>query len=224
MKAPKTMSTAQRRKDEREATREKILLAGRELLLSGGIEGFSMRKLAALVGLTATAIYFHFPDKTALLGELVEREFMVFRKTFDQAALILDPVERLARMGKAYCEFALSHPDAYQFLFMTPQVDQLPKVGLIERGNPAQDCYAYLRATVQEAIAAGRFKPCCGDADQLAQVYFSAVHGVVAMHLTRGRDPWVDWRPVRDTAALVIDGLIAGLTLPAAQPAGGDQP
>jgi AcrR family transcriptional regulator len=42
-------------------TREKILTAARELLLADGFHGFSMRKLAAKVHYTATAIYFHFP-------------------------------------------------------------------------------------------------------------------------------------------------------------------
>jgi len=89
MKAIETRST---RKAE---TREKILAAGRELLLKEGFDAFSMRKLAARVNYTATAIYVHFPDKEALLGELVEQEFIRVRRAFDRTCKITDPIERL---------------------------------------------------------------------------------------------------------------------------------
>ena len=100
------IETRNRRKAE---TREKILAAGRELLVREGFEAFSMRKLAAKVNYTATAIYSHFPDKEALLGELVEHEFIRFRRAFDRTAKIADPIERLRKMGITFVEFAL-HP------------------------------------------------------------------------------------------------------------------
>ena len=34
------------------------------------------------------------------------------------------------------------------------------------------------------------------------------------LHLARGKDPWVDWRPVSESARLMIDALIRGLTKP----------
>lgn len=206
------MSTTQRRTQQKQETRERILDACRELLLSEGFHGLSMRKLAAKIGYSATAIYFHFPDKDALLGELVEREFIKFRRAFDQASQVSDPIERLRQMGMIYVEFGLEQPSAYKFLFMNTAMEQFPKIGLIERGNPAQDCYANLRVTVVEGLTAGRFRADLTDADQLAQLFFAGTHGVVSLHLARGKDPWVDWRPVRESARLMIDALIRGLT------------
>jgi AcrR family transcriptional regulator len=205
------IDTREHRKAE---TRERLLEAGRELLLSDGFHGFSMRKLAAKVNYTATAIYSHFPDKDALLGELVEREFMKFRQAFDRTSQIADPIERLAKMGLTFVGFALAHPDAYKFLFMNTQVEAFPKVGLIERGNPAQDCYAYLRSTVAEGLAARRFRPELTDADMIAQLFFCSTHGVVSLHIARGKDTWVDWQPVEEKAGLMIEALIRGLTVP----------
>jgi AcrR family transcriptional regulator len=206
-----TLDTRELRKAE---TRERLLEAGRELLLSDGFHGFSMRKLAAKVNYTATAIYSHFPDKDALLGELVEREFMKFRHAFDRTSQIADPIERLAKMGMTFVGFALEQPDAFKFLFMNTQVEAFPKIGLIERGNPAQDCYAYLRSTIEQGLAAGRFRPELTDADLLAQIFMAGTHGVVSLHIARGKDPWVPWRPVLPKARLMIDSLIRGLTLP----------
>lgn len=215
MKSPTTsLDARERRKAE---TRERILAAGSKLLLSDGIHGFSMRKLAAKVNYTATAIYSHFPDKDALLGELVEREFMKFREAFNQTSQIADPIERLAKKGMTFVEFALQQPDAFKFLFMNAQVEAFPKIGLIERGNPAQDCYAYLRSTVTEALAAGRFRPELDDADMIAQLFMSGMHGIVSLHIARGKDPWVNWRPVRERARLMVEALIRGLTVPQAE-------
>jgi AcrR family transcriptional regulator len=206
--------TAQNTRHTRKAeTREKILAAGRELLFSEGFDDFSMRKLAAKVNYTATAIYSHFPDKDALLGELVEREFIRFRRAFDRTSKIADPIERLRKKGMTFVEFALQQPDAFKFLFMNTQVETFPKVGLIEKGNPAQDCYAYLRSTIADGLAAGRFRPELRDADLLAQLFMSGTHGIVSLHIARGKDVWVNWRPVRQRAALMIDALIRGLTV-----------
>jgi AcrR family transcriptional regulator len=206
-------TATERRQRQKQETRERMLEACRQLLLTEGFHGLSMRKLAAKIGYSPTAIYFHFPDKEALLGELVEREFIKFRRSFDQAGQPgTDPIERLRSMGKIYVDFGLEQPAAYKFLFMNTQIEQFPKIGLIEHGNPAQDCYAYLRATVTEGLAAGRFRDELTDADQIAQLFFSGSHGVVSLYLARGKDPWVDWRPVRETASHMLDVMIRGLT------------
>jgi len=206
----KAVDTRDKRKAE---TREKILAAGRELLLKGGFDAFSMRKLAAKVNYTATAIYVHFPDKEALLAELVEQEFIRVRRAFDRTSKIADPIERLQKMGMTFVEFALQTPDAFKFLFMNTQIEAFPKGHLIEQGNPAQDCYAYLRSTVAEGMAAGRFRPELTDVDMLAQIFMSGTHGIVSLHIARGKDPWVKWKPVRQRAELMIDALVRGLTV-----------
>jgi AcrR family transcriptional regulator len=206
------MTALHARETRKAQTRERILQAGGELLLSEGFHGFSMRKLAAKVHYTATAIYAHFPDKEALLGELVEREFIKFRQAFNATSQIANPIERLAAKGLTFVEFALQQPDAFKFLFRNTQVEAFPKIGLIERGNPAQDCYAYLRSTVTEALAAGRFRPELRDPDMLAQIFMSGVHGIVSLQIARGKDPWVNWKPVRERARLMIEALIRGLT------------
>ena len=83
-------------------------------------------------------------------------------------------------------------------------------MGLIEKGNPAVDCYAYLRSTVEQGLAAGRFRPELTDVDMLAQTFMSGMHGIVSLHIARGKDPWVKWRPVRRRAELMVDALIQG--------------
>lgn len=48
------------------ATREEILKVSVSLFARQGYEGVSMREIAAAVGIQATALYYHFPDKEHL--------------------------------------------------------------------------------------------------------------------------------------------------------------
>ena len=206
------MAEARTQRDVRkQETRERILRAAGELLLAEGIEGFSMRKLAAKIGYTATAIYFHFPDKDALIAEIVDNQFLAFNRNFDKLAALADPVERLRKMAEAYVDFSLRHPEHYTFLFLTPAVNVLPRGALIQRGNPAQDGYARLRATIVDGLDANRYRPELQDADQLAQMVWASIHGLVALHIVRGADKWVDWSPPRPTARLLIDAMLRGI-------------
>ena len=81
----------------------------------------------------------------------------------------------------------------------------------VGRGDPDQDAYAFVRATIAEALAAGLFRDDHDDPDLLSQVFWSGVHGVVALHLIMGEDTWVQWRPVEDVARTAIDLIIRGL-------------
>jgi hypothetical protein len=126
-------------------------------------------------------------------------------------AAVADPIERLILIGRGYVAFAKNHPHHYRLMFMTrlpvSEVDQLE----IERGNPDQDAYALLRKHVSDAIDAGRFQRELTDPDLVAQALWGSVHGIVALNETKGHDSWCPWKPVDETAELVIGGLLRGL-------------
>jgi len=194
---------------ERADVRERILKAARELFVREGYEAVSMRKIAARVGYTAMALYRHFVDKEALVRELCLEDFRTLRLAMDRTAGEPDPVARLRRIGLAYVDFALEHPDQYRLLFMTP----LPLAAHVEAvvaEHPEEDCYARLRAVVPEGIAAGRFRDDY-DEEWLSQVFWAGLHGVVALHIVMKRAPAIAWKPVRQTAGVVLDALTDGL-------------
>ncbi len=207
----KSSPSETRRDRERQKTRQKILKAATQLLLKQGVEGFSMRKLAKQIGYTPTAIYFYFPDKEGLLGEVVDGRFKEFRQAFEKIGREPDPIRRLASMGMAFVKFALEHPDHYRFMFLT-SLRSIPKGRFLEKGNPSQDCYAFLWTTVQEAMQQGQFRSEFDDVDQVSQIFFAAVHGVMSLHIVKGDDDWVQWSPIRPKAERMIQALIRGLT------------
>jgi AcrR family transcriptional regulator len=209
------MGSQERRAREKARVHNRILDAAQALFTRHGYEAVTMRRIAEKVEYTPTALYFHFQNKEALLQELSERSALALGVEFGKLRSVKDPLERVRRMGKAYIQFALAHPYEYRLLFMTPHPALSSEPSAVARGNLSGDAYALLVQTIAEAIAASLLRPELRDAEQVAQVFWSGVHGFVSLILVRRNDPWIHWRPVAPTGQLVIETLVAGLTGPA---------
>lgn len=204
------MGTLERRAREREETRTMILDAARELFVERGVEAVTMRAIATRIEYTPTAIYHHFRDKHTLLVELCVADFQRLGHVFQRLGQVADPVERLRHFGVAYVEFGLANPSHYRFMFMTER-DPLVEAAAHQHDHPDEDAYAMLRATVAEAIAQGRLRPECDDADLLAQMLWSGVHGLVSLHITKQGADWIEWRDAASTARTLVDAMTRGI-------------
>jgi AcrR family transcriptional regulator len=195
------MGVKERREREKSETRDKILDAARELFVTEGFEGVSMRKVAEKIEYSPTAIYVHFADKQEL-----------FREVFQSSVMSTDPIERLKQIGAIYIEFGTRYPNHYRFMFMTPHPPHEPDEEDREMmGNPEMDAYAFLKWAVQQAIDAGCFREELTDAELISQTLWASVHGVIALHIAKGCDAWVDWRPLQDRAEMMPDVTLRGL-------------
>ena len=99
------MGVKERQEREKSETRDNILDAARELFLSEGYDGVSMRKVAEKIEYSPTAIYLHFTDKEQLFHELVHEDFARLATVFQSAAMPANPVERIREIGRTYVEF-----------------------------------------------------------------------------------------------------------------------
>ena len=215
------MGPRERREREREEIRGRILDAARELFVSEGFESVTMRRIAEKIEYSPTAIYFHFKDKDALLTELCEHDFREFAHGFNLIAQIPDPVERLRTAGHAYVQFGLTNPSHYRLMFMTPKVlDDAAKRVTIDKGNPEEDAYAFLKGIVADLVAGDHFRDGINDVDLAAQVIWSGVHGLVSLEIAKCNDEWIDWRPVEQRAAITIDMILRGLLKQVPEPLG----
>jgi AcrR family transcriptional regulator len=206
------MGVKERRERERSETREKILDAARELFISEGYDGVSMRKVAERIEYSPTAIYVHFADKQELFHELCQQDFGRLAEVFQSSDMPLDPVERLKQIGRTYVQFGLQYPNHYKLMFMTPHPVHEPTEEECEiKGNPEVDAYAFLKLTVQQAIDRGVFRPELHDAELLSQTLWAAVHGVISLHIAKGCDAWVDWRSMEERSELMLDATLRGL-------------
>ena len=96
-------------------------------------------------------------------------------------------------------------------MFMTPGPALTPEDVALERGNPEQDAYAFLRQTVAEAMAAGRFRADLEDAELVAQTLWAGTHGVAALEIAKRADGWVPWSPIEARVETMVDALLRGL-------------
>ena len=208
------MGIQQRRERERNETREKILDAARELFITLGYDGVSMRKVAEKIEYSPTAIYVHFENKQQLFLELCHSDFRKLSGRFAKLAQIADPVERLKGIGLAYIEFGLENPNQYRMMFMTthPALEITEEIELeMGKGNPEEDAYEFLRLVVTQAMDAGAFRPELKDPDLIVQTLWAGTHGVVALEIAKSQDHWVPWRKVEARAELMLDGILKGI-------------
>lgn len=196
---------------ERQETRERIMAAARELFAERGVEVTSMREIAARLGCSATAIYLYFRDKDDLFHALCATDFQALADEMRQVEAVADPMERLRYLGIGYARFALAHPHHYRLMFMTRVPGLKTDARGVEHGNPEQDAYAFLRASVADAHAAGCFRAELGDPELIAQTLWAGVHGVCSLEITLGDDGWVDWRDFETRLGMMVDVLLRSL-------------
>jgi AcrR family transcriptional regulator len=104
-------------------TADAIRAAALRILESEGAPAVSLRRVAAAVGITAMAIYHHFPSRDALLRDVADAEFNAHA-----AALVAQQGDargsvetRLARNLDAFLDFALRRPHVYDYVFSQPR-------------------------------------------------------------------------------------------------------
>lgn len=97
--------------------RSALIEEGLKRLKDGPAESLSLRELARNVGVSATAVYRHFPDKAALLGALCavgdERLAEAFAKAMAKATPGRDAFNE---MGRAYVRWALANPALFRLM------------------------------------------------------------------------------------------------------------
>lgn len=211
------MGVRERREREKRELRRMIMDAARRIFVEEGYENVSMRRIAEAIEYSPTAIYVHFKDKATLFAEIMRQDFDRLASRFGKVAGVADPVERIRALGLEYVRFGVEHPHHYKLMFMTaPVLDDAElrrhaEVRREHRGDPSHDAYALLRLAVVEALEAGRFRRELTDPELISQTLWAGVHGVTALQVTMHDDPWLQWRPIRQRAALMVDVLMRGL-------------
>ena len=210
---PKTKS-----EHEKQLIRTKILDAARSLFVERGVDAVTMREIARQVGYSPTALYLHFADKESLLGTLCATDFLALATELHQATNMeistLNPVEELLQLGKMYVQFAITHPNHYQFMFMTPKLSTIKDKSTLQLGNPEQDAYAQLLLAVNQAYDKGCFREELTNPLLIAQTLWAGLHGLCALEITKKNDDWFNWQAFEQRAQLMHQTLLDGLVKP----------
>jgi AcrR family transcriptional regulator len=157
--------------------RRALLLEAVRIIQSQGVERLTLREVGGKLGVSRTALYRHFTDKSALLNAVAREGFRMLRLR------LVDAWERGGRgekgfdwMGRAYVRFAVENPAHYRVMFG----------GFVRGGTSDKELSAEASAAFQALVDAlvalqneglvRRDEPV-----QLARFIWANVHGVAML-------------------------------------------
>lgn len=200
--------SARKAKGDGHLRRGEILQAAERIFIAEGYEGATIRKIADEVGVSSTALYMHFPDKSCILAEICDRTIrLLLERNREIAAKPIDAVVRVRMMLEAYMRWGLEHPNAYQLVYSQQRplsADLWPD----DTVDLSKQCYETFSGVVREIAASGRLRT--GTADSAAQAFWMSCHGVVAMLAAR---PNFGWSEAGELIQVTLDGLMNGLVV-----------
>jgi AcrR family transcriptional regulator len=100
-----------RRKAVSDLKRELILDAARKVFEADGLEGASLRAIAAAAGYTPAALYFHFESKEAIYAEVLRTSLTDLGQAVNRSiARTKTPVDRLRAAAMAFFRYYSDNP------------------------------------------------------------------------------------------------------------------
>lgn len=158
--------------------RTALIEAGMTLLESRTADDLSLREVARAVGVSATAVYRHFPDKGALMAALAAEALQRLAAAQRAAqAAAGGGMAGFSATGAAYVRFALANPALFRLVFANPGSIAL------HADKPEDDAMSLLRANAA-LLAEGKG----GDAQVIALQAWAIAHGL-AMLMLDGQVP-----------------------------------
>lgn len=160
--------------------RTALIDAGLELIAEKGPLALTLREIGSRLGVSRTAAYRHFADKTELLNAIREAGFTEFGKALEQARAQAGPrfAARLTAMGTAYLRFSREHSAHFQVMFGPSAAMSEPQAD--SAGGRA---FNVLLDTVKQGQAQTEVRP--GDPMLVASLVWAMIHGVSVLQLDR---------------------------------------
>jgi AcrR family transcriptional regulator len=194
------MAKAEKRNYHHGDLRTALLQEGLRLLEERQGDDIGLREVARAAGVSATAVYRHFPDKAALLRGLaaqgLEKLARVQKAAFERAG---GNKAGFAATGRAYVRFALDNPALFRLIFSSSP-EQQDDIGT---GTGIPEAFRMLRENAAFLAPPGAS---CDDVHLAALGAWAQVHGLAVLML--------DGQIPKDER--LIDGLIAPTAIAAA--------
>jgi AcrR family transcriptional regulator len=135
---------------------QEIVAAGRQVIGTEGLDGLTMQRVAALVGVRAPSLYKRVDDRATLVRLVLEDVIRELTEALDAAADTGDPRRDLVAIAHAFRRFAHAQPRAYGLLFTRLPAGEQPEPELLARASSAIIRSAGALAGPDDALSAAR--------------------------------------------------------------------
>jgi AcrR family transcriptional regulator len=172
---------------------------------TGGVAALTLRAVGHSLGVSRTALYRHFADKSALLAAVGREGFRAFKDELTIAAKVGAGRVGFKAMGRAYVRFAVTHPAHYRVMFggFLEACESEPEL--------EQEAAASFHVLVDAIVAqqqAGLLRP---DAPaQMAGFVWAIVHGIAMLTI----DGQLGDRDPNAEVDYALQRLSTGITAP----------
>ncbi|WP_193661916.1 TetR/AcrR family transcriptional regulator [Nocardioides kribbensis] len=175
-----------------------LVAAAAASIAEGGVDGLSLRAVAAAAGTSTNAVYTLFGGKEHLVAAVLEEASEGFAAAQRAVGATDDALADLLALGHAYRDWALAHPELYTVLMG----GRVRAEGLRGRRWVEDPTAVPLVTAVRRAGSAGLLRS--DDPEQVAVTLWAGVHGMVSLEIAL----WDDLGPA-DRARRFADHLVA---------------
>ncbi len=186
--------------------RAELLAAAEKIFTVAGYEGATIRKIAEEVGVSSTALYMYFQDKSQIMLEICVH---ALEELYHQLDAITsgerDPLTKVRGILEVTMRFGFEQPTAYQLLYCVA-----PKE-ISERRNEviaplSRSCFQRTQQAVEAAQATGQLRKDM-PAKAMTEALIAACHGLIGMRLA---NPYAPWTAPEQMTKVLLDGLFEG--------------
>jgi AcrR family transcriptional regulator len=178
------------------------------LFAEHGPEAVTMRQLAAELGCSPMTPYRYFKDKDEILAAVRAAAFDRFSNALEGAfrAKGAEAAEdRSGAVGRAYVRFALTEPHAYRLMFDLMQPGEEAYPDLVRATARARDCMTtHLKGLMP-------VKAFSEHGSLIGHVYWSAIHGVLMLHLAGKISPDMEVGDLLEAMLKTVQAGVAAL-------------
>ena len=191
--------------------RASLIAAARDLLISDGISGCTLKQASNMVGVSVAAPYRHFKDKDSLLVAVAHSGFeeLAQKITDGRDSHAKGSIDSILHIGRVYVTFAIENPALFRLMFNSP-ANQCPHSETI---NPALDeggdrCFEAFIETVTAFLTAHEIS--LTETPDLAASLWSIVHGTAALEMEGQFAPKLPGIVPQDLASATGENFLAG--------------
>lgn len=174
------MGITERRQQEKEAIRKKIIDAASDILVKEGYENLSIRKIANKIEYSPGIIYHYFKDKAEIVAFVVEQGYGNILKRISTVPLDAEnPDKTIENTLRAYIELMLEIPEQFRAVLMNDIEGIQDKVNILEEGISKK------RKSIQElckviALGIEKHKFRKMDIELTAQIILTSTQGLIS--------------------------------------------